>query len=547
MDNIKISIVLPALNSIDYIRQCVDSILAQTFRDFELLCIDAGSTDGTLELFNQYAASDSRVKVIGSDMKSYGHQVNLGMDAARGEYLGIVESDDFIRPDMYEDLYSLTGNGAVDVVKGNFYDYFDYEGMKPIAAPNGERKKMPSKGKVFTVNQYPHILSGHPSIWSCIYRLEFLRNKKIRFMEIPGGGWTDNPFFFETMCSARSICWTPKPYYYYRKSNPNSSSNKIPDLTLPVRRMMDNLDVTERFELSDEAMGIVYERAIIYLNGSYSDAVFPVQDSKVREEAQKLYSRLDEKIVDRQLKGWFRTMYYNFRSPVMLRRPVSGRILIYDYMPWDINNKFINLSEERISQIRRLLDARYDIDIYLLTVRGSLEPDKPYPRIEKMFNHVSQQLFTYEVVNHHELTVEMYDGFCERFGPFDAEYFISSSGIDTDMIGRTSCDTIDKASGAETSRRLVSSFSQLMDIVKKLPEHDDITISSEEYQLILRENDYYHRIMEDNMYGDFFDYAPYKAARGSYKIYKKIEGGILCCKEHGIPYTIKLMIKRRGI
>ena len=531
MKKAKITIVLPALNSKDYIKQCVDSILAQTLSEFELLCIDAGSTDGTLEMFHQYAASDERVRVIPSDMKSYGHQVNLGLDAANGEYFGIVESDDFIDSHMFEDLYALSKNGSVDVVKGNFYDYFDYDGMKAIAAPNGERHNMPANGTVFAVNDYPNILQGHPSIWSGIYRLEFLKAIHVRFMEIPGGGWTDNPFFFETLCAAKTIVWTSKPYYYYRKTNPNSSSNKIPDLTLPVRRMMDNLDVVERYpHLSDECLRMVYERAIIYLNGSIIDSAYTSQEKEIREWAIKLYKRLNERIIDTEMHGWFVAMYYKYISPLMLKRPRAGRILIYDYMPEDVNNRFMNFSEERICQIRKLLDARYDIDIYYLTVRNSHEPDKPFARIEKVFNHLSQQLFTFEVVNNPELTAEMFQRFSEMFGPFAAEYFISEKGISKDLLPQTASS--------------VSSFEELLEIIQKVPASADVTFTAEEYQLLLRENDFYHRMLEDNSYGDIFDSRIYKNTKKYYKVRNKIRGGIRCCQEHGVPYTIKLFLKR---
>ena len=562
MDKVKVSIILPALNSIEYIRQCVDSILAQTLKDIELLCVDAGSTDGTLELFREYAEKDKRVRVINSDKKSYGRQVNLGMEAARGEYMGIVESDDFISPYMYESLYKLSEGGRADLVKGNFYDYFDYEGMKPIAAPNGERENMPPDGTVFKVNDYPHILQGHPSIWSGIYRMDFLRENDISFMEIPGGGWTDNPFFFETLCSAESICWTSKPFYYYRKSNPNSSSNKIPDLTLPVRRMMDNLDVVDKYDLSDEALGMVYRRAIIYLNGSVIEMPYRSQEKEIREWAIKLYKRLDERIVNEQLYGWFIDMYYNYLSPLMLNRPQAGRVFIYAYAPEDKDNKFIDSSHkiaepENINKVKtleqlilKLQSVRHDVDIFLVMVRNSLEPDKPYGRIEAANDHLSCQLFSYEVVNSELLTREMYDRFMELFGPFDAQYFADTKGLDEELK-KAVLDKISagrdagKSSDAEGMNLFgPENIDGLFSRIRALPVTENISISAEEYTLMLKQNDYYHRIMENNYYADFFKYAPYKILKKGVAGVKKINGGILCCKQHGLPYTVKLFFRR---
>ncbi|EAI5595240.1 glycosyltransferase family 2 protein, partial [Campylobacter jejuni] len=117
----KVSIVVPSLNSISYIRECIDSILNQTLKDIEILCIDANSTDGTLEVLKNYEKKDKRLRVIISDKKSYGYQMNLGIKEAKGEYLGIVESDDYIKTNMYERLYEIAKKNDCEVVKGDFY------------------------------------------------------------------------------------------------------------------------------------------------------------------------------------------------------------------------------------------------------------------------------------------------------------------------------------------------------------------------------------------------------------------------------------------
>ena len=98
----KVSIVMPSLNVRPYIEECLDSVQNQTLKDIEILCVDAGSTDGTLEFLRERAAADSRIQVIESDRKSYGYQINLGIKAAKGEYFAILESDDYIIPEMYE-------------------------------------------------------------------------------------------------------------------------------------------------------------------------------------------------------------------------------------------------------------------------------------------------------------------------------------------------------------------------------------------------------------------------------------------------------------
>ena len=103
----KISIIVPIYNVRAYLPQCLDSIIAQTFSDVEIICVDDGSNDGSENIVDEYAAGDSRIVAIHKPNAGYGAAMNTGLDAATGEYIGIVESDDCITPEMYERLYNL--------------------------------------------------------------------------------------------------------------------------------------------------------------------------------------------------------------------------------------------------------------------------------------------------------------------------------------------------------------------------------------------------------------------------------------------------------
>lgn len=106
----KVSVIMPCLNVAEYMEKCLNSVVCQTLKDIEILVIDAGSTDGTAEIIRSYMEKDPRIRFIHSDRKSYGYQVNLGLSAAQGEYVGIVETDDWIEPDAYEILYQYAGD-----------------------------------------------------------------------------------------------------------------------------------------------------------------------------------------------------------------------------------------------------------------------------------------------------------------------------------------------------------------------------------------------------------------------------------------------------
>ena len=122
-DNPKITIIMPSYNEISYIEECIESVINQTLQDIEIICVDGESNDGTLEILKEYAKSDSRIQVLTSDKKSYGHQVNLGISKAKGDYISIIETDDFIENNMLERLYDLSKGGTVDIIKSSFYHF----------------------------------------------------------------------------------------------------------------------------------------------------------------------------------------------------------------------------------------------------------------------------------------------------------------------------------------------------------------------------------------------------------------------------------------
>ena len=306
-----ISIIMPSLNVKEFMEECISSVMNQSLKNIEIICIDAGSTDGTLEIINKCAQDDSRIKVFHSDKKSYGYQMNLGISKAQGDYIGIVETDDFIDEKMYETLYGLTDNGSVDIAKVNFYHFYE-ESSKRI---DSSKKNLPEKP--FTVYDNVDILNGHPSIWAAIYKKSFLVENNITFMEAQGGGWVDNPFLFETFLSAKTITYKDEPYYYYRELNPSSSTNDMKDLTLPMTRMMNNLDVIEQYSCHDEdILAALYVRIFWHIHDLENKDNFKEQKPEVLKGFYDVLSRLDESIVKRRFKLKDQKTYYKYVSPI---------------------------------------------------------------------------------------------------------------------------------------------------------------------------------------------------------------------------------------
>lgn len=220
--NPKVSIIMPSLNVVSYIRECIESVINQTLKDIEIICVDAGSTDGTLEILQDYAQRDKRIQLIISSKKSYGYQMNLGMDAAQGKYIGIVETDDYASPDMFEILYNEAEKHQADFVKTNYFWYTTKPSIqnKPfnnlLACP---------KDVIFCPMENKKIFTVTPSIWSAVYSKELLLKNKIRFNETPGASYQDTSFHF-MVCTVSKRCYLIDKYLlHYRRDNENSSVN----------------------------------------------------------------------------------------------------------------------------------------------------------------------------------------------------------------------------------------------------------------------------------------------------------------------------------
>ena len=127
-----VSILVPCYNVEKYLNQCLDSIVNQTLKDIEIICINDGSTDSTLDIIKSYADKDKRVKIIDKPNEGYGKSMNRGLDAATGEYVGIVESDDWVDTDMFKKLYDIASKNDADIVKSDFYVYTTTDGEKNV-------------------------------------------------------------------------------------------------------------------------------------------------------------------------------------------------------------------------------------------------------------------------------------------------------------------------------------------------------------------------------------------------------------------------------
>lgn len=251
----KVSVILPIYNVSQYLRECLDSVVRQTLKELEIICVNDGSTDNSLEIIEEYAAKDERIVIITGPNGGYGKAMNKGLDRATGEYVGIVEPDDYVSLTMFEDLYRIAVENQLDMVKADFYRFERNEhgdmDMRYVYLDSTKQRY----GELLHPDQDPSIIRFTMNTWSGIYRRTMLDEHHIRHNETPGASYQDNGFFFQTMVYSKQAMIVNYPYYRNRQNNPNSSVNSREKVYCSnieyafIRNLlMQDKDIWERFK-----------------------------------------------------------------------------------------------------------------------------------------------------------------------------------------------------------------------------------------------------------------------------------------------------------
>jgi glycosyltransferase involved in cell wall biosynthesis len=214
----KLSILVPCYNVEKYVAQCLSSIVNQTLQDIEIICINDGSTDKTLEILQSFQTTDSRIKIINKKNSGYGDSMNLGLDMAKGKYIGIVESDDYIEPLMYEKLFNLAEKDDLEIAR---CAYFTFRGEEVSVVQSSDIEKF----KVLNPNINTEIFWQAPAIWASIYKRDWLFSHAIRFLPTPGASYQDTSFAFKCYACSTRFEMIDVPLLHYRLDNENSSVN----------------------------------------------------------------------------------------------------------------------------------------------------------------------------------------------------------------------------------------------------------------------------------------------------------------------------------
>lgn len=288
-----ISVIIPVYNCEQFLKRTLDSVLAQSLKNIEIICVNDGSTDKSLEILQQYAIQDSRIKVINKENGGQSSARNKGLEVAKGIYIGFVDADDTIPKDYYKKLYENAFNSNADIVQCRALMIYEEDGRIEEWELNKDILTLDSRN--FNFNK---LLMTYASgfVWNKIYRKSLF--KDIKF--INGIYWEDNPFNMEIAIKAHKILSIPDIYYYYlqrENSTVYSKNAKIHfDLLKSSEYIIDYLNNSSN-QISENHYREFLPSLICRLNLEYRK-VFnnPNLSKKERKKYKRLHHRLLFKI-----------------------------------------------------------------------------------------------------------------------------------------------------------------------------------------------------------------------------------------------------------
>lgn len=214
-----VSVIIPVYNSEPFLRDCLESLCKQSFQDFELLCVDDGSTDASLQILREYAKTDARMRVYTQQNQFAGTARNHGIDMAAGEYLLFLDADDIFMPNLLELFYAKAKKTHADIIVCNAQMFRNSDGktvswelLQTEGLPNSPFDPRTIADKLF--------LFAGSMPWNKMFRHEFIIQNKLRFMGLPRAN--DLYFVYAALALSESVAIVPEKLVQYRVGHSSS-------------------------------------------------------------------------------------------------------------------------------------------------------------------------------------------------------------------------------------------------------------------------------------------------------------------------------------
>lgn len=290
MGIIKVSVIVAAYNSEKYLHKMLASVVLQTLREIEIICVDDGSSDRTLDIFNDFAQKDSRIKVLRHTKKTDGaaEARNLGISHATGEYLSVLDADDYFEIDMLEKVYNKAKNVDADIL---LYDgwVFDEKLSSDVEAEFILRKKYLPDQELFTPmeNADQLFLMTCGAAWNGLFRREFIEEKQIRFRSFHHAD--DLGFVYLSFACADKIAIMRDKFIHYRKNTGTSQADLVHLYPETCCLALDDLKKLLQKKGLFEEFSVAFGQIVMVYSLFYLDAM------KTWHDYEMLYTELRQK------------------------------------------------------------------------------------------------------------------------------------------------------------------------------------------------------------------------------------------------------------
>ena len=301
-----ISVIMPVYNSENYLENSLNSILTQSFKDIEVICVDDESTDNSLEILKDFERKDERVKVISQKNRGNGGARNTGFKHASGDYVYFIDSDDALFPEALEKMYENITSNESDLVLFKVARYVEGESLnynRPIFPLDKKFKGKDFDDFTFTYKDIKYYImdSGYFAVWAKFYKKEFLDKYADIFVFPENTAFGDVRFHIASMILASKISFVNEFLYKYTMSNTNSiTQNKTNRMDIfnvvdSVEELFINTGFDEEFK--DDFIKFKIHQLLFYMFSANSDEYF----NKVYNEFSKI--RIEDYDVPDVYKG----------------------------------------------------------------------------------------------------------------------------------------------------------------------------------------------------------------------------------------------------
>lgn len=259
-----VSVIVPVYNVERYLNRCLNSIISQTFKDIEIICVNDGSTDTSLKILKEYQKIDNRIIVINKENEGVSKSRNKGIEVAKGEYIVFVDSDDWINLDMVEYMYNKAKNTDTDIVMCTYMrEYINNSKEKVFNLPDeiifeDNNLKYDLYRKLFGPIGYelfkPDGMDSLGTVWGKLYKSDIIKKNNVKFVNLDIiGSNEDSLFNIYTFKFASKILFINKPLYHYWRQNENSLTTKYnPNLMKQWHRLFEYMyDVIDEENLDN--------------------------------------------------------------------------------------------------------------------------------------------------------------------------------------------------------------------------------------------------------------------------------------------------------